>query len=215
MKSVGQILKKRRQNQGMTLKQIHQETKIPEKNLIALEADNYTSLPSATFIKGFISIYAKTLDIDHKKLIAIFRRDSQKKEKAKIIPEGLAKPLNEQSSFWTPRTAMILIISLFFTVFLSYFGFQIKKYFSPPKVVVERPLDGEEIEGEIVKVEGKADKDSSVYINDQLINIDEAGNFFYEFKLFSRENSIEIKAVNRRGKETLIYRKIKMVDKED
>ena len=172
-------------------------------------------MPPSTFIKGFISIYAKTLDLDDKKLIAIFRRDWQKKEKVKIIPEGLVKPLDEQSSFWTPKTAMILIISLFLAVFLSYLGFQIKKYFSPPKLVVEKPLNGDEIEGEIVEIKGRADKDSSVYVNDELINIDETGNFSYEFKLFPGESTIYIKAINRREKETEISREVKAVDKDD
>ena len=215
MKSIGQILKKERQKQGKTILQIHRETKIPEKNLIALETDDYASLPPATFIKGFIQIYAGTLDLDEKKLIAIFRRDWQKKEKARIIPEGLVKPLDGQSSFWTPKTAMILIISLFFAVFLSYLGFQLKKYFSPPKVVVERPLEDEETEEETIEIKGKADKDSSVYINDELINIDETGSFSYEFKLFPGENTIYIKAVNRRGKETIVSRQVKVVDKDN
>ena len=86
MKSVGQILKKEREKQGRTILQIYRETKIPEKNLLALEADKYSSLPSATFIKGFISIYAKALELDEKKLIAIFRRDWKKREEAKIVP---------------------------------------------------------------------------------------------------------------------------------
>jgi len=113
MKSVGQILKKERQKQGKTLNQINRETKIPEKNLIALETDDYASLPPATFIKGFIQIYAKSLDLDEKKLIAIFRRDWQKKEQTKIIPEGLTKPLDGQSSFWNPKTTVVLISSCF------------------------------------------------------------------------------------------------------
>lgn len=213
MKSVGQILKKERQKQGKTLNQIHRETKIPEKNLIALETDDYASLPPATFIKGFIQIYAKSLDLDEKKLIAIFRRDWQKKEQTKIIPEGLTKPLDGQSSFWSPKTAMVLIISLFLIVFLSYLGFQLKKYFSPPSLTVERPLENEKVKEQTVEIKGRANQDASVYINDELININESGNFSYELKLFPGENTIYIKAINRRGKETSISRKVKLVDK--
>lgn len=213
MKTVGEILKQEREKQDKTILQIHRETKIPQKTLEALEADNFTSLPPATFVKGFIRVYAQTLDLEPKKLLAIFRRDWQESEKGEIVPKGLSQPLNPSGFGWTPKTAFILIISTLGLLFLAYIGLQLTRFLLPPKLSLESPLEGQKIEQEMVKIVGQASKDSSVYVNNQLIETDEEGKFSYQLKLFPGENRIEVKAVDRRDKETLLLRTIEAVDK--
>jgi len=210
MKSVGHILKKQREKQGKSLSQINRITKIPEKNLLALEADNYSLLPAPTFVKGFIQIYAKALDLDPEKLVAIFRRDSQKKEQSEVLPQGLT-PITKKT-FWNPKLTISLAIGLLLAVFLSFFGFHLKNYFSPPILLVEKPVDNQEIKEEQVEVKGKTSKDVSVYVNDELINVDAKGEFNYQFKVFSGTNTITVKAVNSRDKETTISRQIKVLN---
>jgi len=48
------------------------ELNIPVKTLTALEQDEYTSLPEATFIKGYYRIYAKLLNVDATSIIQRF-----------------------------------------------------------------------------------------------------------------------------------------------
>ena len=213
MKSVGQILKQARKKKKKTLKQIQKETKIPEKNLKALESDNYAFLPPATFVKGFIELYAKSLDLDSQKLIAIFRRDWQKKEKTEIVPPGIEKSLIQKGFTWSPRLMIFLVVSLILTVFIAYFCFQIKNFFGSPKLVLEKPSENEEFQDKTVLVKGKATKEASVYVDAELVDVDDKGNFTYQLKLAPGENNIEVKAVNRKGKETIIERRVKLVDK--
>jgi len=210
VKTVGEILKKERERQKRTLLQIHRETRIPEKTLIALEDNDFTSLPPATFIKGFIQIYAKSLGLNSKRLIAIFRRDWQKRRKTEVVPQGLTKPLNKL--VWTPKMTTFLIIGFIFVPFLGYLAFQLKNFFSPPPLVIETPLENEQIKEKSVAIKGKTEKDASVYVNDKLINIDEEGGFSYQLKLFPGENMIIITAVNRRGKQTSISRRIQAIE---
>jgi cytoskeletal protein RodZ len=215
MKSVGQILKQERKKQKKSILQIHRETKIPEQNIIALENNNFASLPPATFVKGFIQIYAKNLGLDEKKLIAVFRRDWRKKEKTKIVPEELKDSLTRQKFVWSPKMTLILATSFFLTIFIAYLGFQIKNFFSPPKLTIEKPQENEQIRGKTIEVKGETDKGASVYLNDELINPDEKGSFTYELKVFPGENTITIKAVDRREKQTTIERQITVIDKEN
>lgn len=211
MKTVGEILKSKRKEQKKNWPQISRETKLSPRILKALEENDFDSLPPVTFIKGFIKIYAQNLGLETAKILAVFRRDWQEKENKKIILSEVDNPLNKKGLNWTPKTTFILLISFLITLTLSYLVFQLNSFFQPPKLVISSPLVNQKITGQTVKVIGQTDKDASVYVNNQLIETDK-GKFSYQLRLFSGETTVEVKAVDRRGKQTLISRKL-IIDK--
>lgn len=213
MKTVGEVLRNERLRQKKTLRQLYQQTKIPEKTLKALEEDDYSQLPSATFIKGFIKIYAQSLNLDKDKLLAVFRRDWEKQEERKILPKGLARPL-DRLSFWNPKTGLILIISFIVTIILIYFGLQLKNFLLPPSLVLTTPEENQKIDKEEITVAGKTNKDASLTINGQTVSLDDDGSFSYQLKALPGEKTIIVVATNRHGKKTTIQRTIEVIDKE-
>lgn len=68
----GEYLRQIRMSQKKELSDIAQELKIPEKQLMALEKDDYNALPEAPFIKGYYRAYAKFLHVDATALIHRF-----------------------------------------------------------------------------------------------------------------------------------------------
>ncbi len=68
----GEYLRQIRLSQKRELSDISRELNIPERHLIALEADDYKILPEPAFIKGFLRSYAKFLGTDADKLIYRF-----------------------------------------------------------------------------------------------------------------------------------------------
>ncbi|MBI5492962.1 MAG: helix-turn-helix domain-containing protein [Deltaproteobacteria bacterium] len=64
MEDPGENLKRERERRGVTLKQMHEATKVQTKHLEALEADDYSSLPHPAFVRGFIKSYCKVLGLD-------------------------------------------------------------------------------------------------------------------------------------------------------
>lgn len=214
MKTVGEILKKERLKQKKTLNQLHRQTKIPEKTLVALEEDDYSHLPSATFIKGFIKIYAQSLGLDQEKLLAIFRRDWEKQEEKKILPKGLVKPLNEQS-FWTPSTGLILIFTIITTIILFYFGFQLKNFLLPPSLSLTTPTEDQKIDQPEIAVAGKTSKDASLTINGQTVSLESDGSFSYKIKALPGKNTILVMATDRHGRRTTVQRTVEVIDKEN
>lgn len=213
MKTVGEILKQERIKQKKTIAQLHRQTKIPEKTLVVLEKDDYSQLPSATFIKGFIKIYAQNLGLDEKKLLAVFRRDWEKQEEKKILPKGLAKPLNRQS-FWTPSTGLILILSFIAAIILFYFGFQLKNFLLPPSLVLTAPTEDQKIDKREFTVIGKTNKDVNLTINGQTVSLENDGSFSYKLKALPGEKTIVVIATDRHGKKTTIQRTVEVIDKE-
>lgn len=62
--SIGEELKRARQEQKLSLEEISLATMIREKYLAAIEADNWDVLPSAVQQKGFVRSYARAVGID-------------------------------------------------------------------------------------------------------------------------------------------------------
>jgi cytoskeletal protein RodZ len=213
MKSTGEILKAERLKQDKTLVQLREITKIPEKQLKALEEDDYTSLPPATFAKGFIKLYSEALGLPVDQMLAIFRRDRQEKKKNEIIVGSLDDPNNKQFFRWTPKVTAGAIVATLAIIFLGFCGWQIYKFLLPPKLSIIQPIDNQEVKEGVVEIKGVASENASVYINDQLINLDDKGSFSYRFKLFPGDNVITISATDRRGKKTTLIRHLKLVDK--
>lgn len=65
----GERLKQERQDQGLSLESVHEATNIPLDALRAIEEGYTVRTLSAFYLKGFIKIYAKYLDVDVNQLI--------------------------------------------------------------------------------------------------------------------------------------------------
>ncbi len=60
---LGEFLKQRRIDKNYTLEKLSQKTKISVNILKALECNDYDHLPSAAYIKGFVTSYVKVLGV--------------------------------------------------------------------------------------------------------------------------------------------------------
>lgn len=70
MFSVGEALKRARQERGLDLATVAIETKISARYLEAIESDNRKVLPSGFFYKSFVDQYAKWLSLDTREIDA-------------------------------------------------------------------------------------------------------------------------------------------------
>jgi cytoskeletal protein RodZ len=68
----GEYLRQLRSIQRRELSEVARELNMPERQLIALEADDYKSLPEPAFIKGYLRAYARLLGTDAGNLIHRF-----------------------------------------------------------------------------------------------------------------------------------------------
>lgn len=68
----GEYLRQIRVSQKKELAEVAAALKFPEKQLIALETDDYNALPEAPFIKGYYRSYAKYLGVDVSPVIQRF-----------------------------------------------------------------------------------------------------------------------------------------------
>lgn len=64
MPSVAEQLRQARQEQGLTVDQVADVTKIRTDHIRALEGGNYDVFPAPVYVRGFVRTYADTLKLD-------------------------------------------------------------------------------------------------------------------------------------------------------
>jgi len=204
MKTIGEYLKEARVKKRFSQEKIAKETKIKEDFISSIEKENWESLPEFPIVVGFVKGIAKFLKVDERQAVALLRRDYP----PKVLPVN-PKPDVSRTFTWTPRLTFILGITIVALVILGYLGFQYSNFIRPPKLFVERPLEGEVVKEEKLTVFGRTDPDVTVKVNNQPVLVEDDGTFETEIEIFEGTEEIVIKAVSRSGKETTVQRKIK------
>jgi cytoskeletal protein RodZ len=63
-RGIGERLERRRLERGLTLREVEEATKIRTRYLEGLEREDYTQLPDAVYVRGFLKTYADYLGLD-------------------------------------------------------------------------------------------------------------------------------------------------------
>ena len=75
MESVGEMLRRIREEEGLSINEISERTRIRTEYLEALEEDRHEVFPARTYVVGFLRLYAKALDIAEEDVLRSFRED--------------------------------------------------------------------------------------------------------------------------------------------
>ncbi|MBU1326958.1 helix-turn-helix domain-containing protein [Patescibacteria group bacterium] len=207
MKTVGTILKDARCAKGITLQQVEEATKIRQKFLRSIEADDLQSLPSLAYAKGFVKNYGEYLGLSAENVLAFFRRQTQDVSKSSILPVGMANPMNASLFQLTPGKFLTIVAVCLVGSFLVYLGIQYRDLQRPPALVVDSPYDKIISVEQRVDVVGRTDSDATVTVNGVGVLVRSDGKFFDQIPLSPGENTIVIVATSRHGKNTTVERK--------
>ncbi|MBF0465827.1 MAG: helix-turn-helix domain-containing protein [Nitrospirae bacterium] len=95
---IGDYLKKLREENGVSLEEISSRTNIKISYLSALEYEDYSALPSELYIRGFITSYVKSLELDPAEAVSIYTGNggNGKKPRKKAQLPQCVKPLKFQ-----------------------------------------------------------------------------------------------------------------------
>ena len=105
-KTIGEVLRLARTNQGLTLEELHKKTEIQLDMLEAMEADDFDQLPSPFYTRSFLRKYAWAVELDDRIVLDAYdsgsmityeevdldedeltgRRRSSKKSKTSFLP---------------------------------------------------------------------------------------------------------------------------------
>jgi cytoskeletal protein RodZ len=203
MKTIGDYLKEARIRKKYSKERLEKETKIKKGFIDAIEKEEWARLPDSSVVTGFVRSIANALGLIPERTLAILRRDYPSKKVA-VNP----KPDLKTKFSWSPKhTFIVAIISVLFIVG-GYLSFQYVNFVRPPALTVVSPQDGEIVKTREIVVSGKTNPEAVVKVNNQPFLVGDDGGFSGTLEVYEETFEVEIKAISRSGKETVIIRKI-------
>jgi len=226
-RGLGKTLSSARAKKDISLEKAEVDTKVRLKYLEALEKDDYLNMPPDVYNIGFLTRYAEYLGLNVKKCVNTFLEEKKVqeqikknkfsfiKEKNMLLNPGNPEKFRHRLKFVvTPQMFVSLLVALVVVGILGYIWFQVKSFAAAPELELNNPAEQIVVSTDTIDVVGKTDPTAILSINDQLVSIDEEGNFKQAVKLNKGINEIEIKAQNKAEKETVKTIKILVVSEK-
>jgi cytoskeleton protein RodZ len=76
LRSIGQTLREARESQGLSVEEVATRLRLMQRQVDAIESDDFASLGQPVFARGFVRNYAKLLELPHDALLARMAGDS-------------------------------------------------------------------------------------------------------------------------------------------
>lgn len=131
--TLGQYLRNERKRKDLTVDELHAKTGINRSVLHALEHDLRQELPADVFVRGFIKLYAKTLNLDPQYALNLLHsRGSIQKEQEAIGSKDLlsSESLAESPLFTRKKLLFCLLLVLFGILAYVVYRYQPMKDFN-------------------------------------------------------------------------------------
>lgn len=191
MKRASFLLQTTRLDREFTLDEISKKTKIPLHYLQAFESESVANFPNEPYCSLMLREYASFLGLNQDEVVSVFRRDYAKK---------VALDTKKISMFsFTPQFTSTAIITLLIILFSSYLIFEYIKFNRPPNLSVNWPTSY----SKIVEIKGITDVESTIKINQELVVVDQNGNFVKKLELATSEAKIVVQSTSPAGKTTV------------
>ncbi len=131
---LGTLLKKARQNEGLTIDQIQEETKIRKKYLLAMEENNFDVLPGTVYLKVFVKGYARLVDLNYQALLDNYPVLHQEEEKLDSTADqeylGSTNLKRGPAKYTTYKNIFKWVVLVFFAFVLILGGVFAYQYFT-------------------------------------------------------------------------------------
>lgn len=123
----GAILAAARAEAKLSLGEVADKTRIPQRHLVAIEAGDYFLLPSRTYAVGFSRTYARLLGLDEREITAQVRLDLDAGETQGPLRPDRFEPgdparVPSRRLAWFSALAVALLVVGAFTFYRSYFS---------------------------------------------------------------------------------------------
>jgi len=196
----GEKLQQARVEKGLSLEDVARATKIKTQFLSYIEDGEYQKLPSPSYAHGFVRNYARFLELPDEEILALFRREFDEDKAYRILPKGLEEKQEFPLFKFKIRQAVALsvVVLLFFSGYLLW---QYRDAFLNPPLEITSPKTGTVLSSQI-KVAGKTDPNTTVYVDKDAVAVDQDGNFQKVINVFPGKTTITVEAVNKFSKQT-------------
>ncbi len=121
--SIGRILREARERLGMSVEEVANQVKFAPRQVLSLEADDFTHLPEIAFVRGFVRSYAKVLHLDAQQLLTLLpehKSVAEKIEPASVeAPFSEAMTLRQHNMLWLGAALLVALVTTGFALWQS------------------------------------------------------------------------------------------------
>lgn len=121
MREIGELLRRTREEKGLSLKDVQVETKIRIRYLEALERGDDSAVPGEVYFRGFLRTYANFLGLDGQELAARYRALKEAERASQAVP-----PAPRRRAVRAPRALPVtaLVLLLLAALFSAWWAWQ-------------------------------------------------------------------------------------------
>lgn len=202
-KSLKDIILERVETKSLNLEKIFQNTGIPKHYIETILSGEWHKLPAAPYTKGYFKKLEDALGFETGFLWSIYKNE------AEIQSSGAEDKLPENryaikniSYKWIWPVLVVVAIGIYLGINASHLiGRPILKISNPLQATLVTNLGNFTLEGE-------ADSNDKLFINENEVYIDKSGHFQENYNLQPGLNTFEIIAKRFLGKETRVVKQI-------
>lgn len=142
METIGEILRNKRLEKGLTLEDVSNLTKVRKKYLEALESGNYNEIPGKVYVKSFLKIYSDFLGLDRFYVLKRYQSEIVPEENI-VIPPTYYMPVNNKVTTKSSRTRTLLyVIAIIISVVLIIWGInRIRSSYVPSNITNNETIE--------------------------------------------------------------------------
>lgn len=206
-KSIGDQLRSTRLQKSWSVEEVSNRLKIKPEYILALEDEDYTSLPGGIYGKIFLKKYTNLLGLDYKNLVRNFVSDRNiyANEEDDVFSKKVVK---KHKLIIFPNIFRNIMVVLAIVTCVLYLGIYLKKITAAPNLVITDP-SGNQVQKEMsINILGETEPESEVAINGQAVLIDKSGLFSQSIILKKGVNIIVVKAKKKYSREQTVTRQI-------
>ncbi|MGJ8681176.1 RodZ domain-containing protein [Paraglaciecola sp.] len=142
----GEILKKAREAANLSTQDIASKVRLKNTLIEELEQDNYDINISLTFIKGYLKLYAKQVNVSESEIVDAFEKhNTQKKEPAKL--QSFSRKFSHQANDDKLMLVTYLIVAVVIALVVVWWFQQsdgenkVSSFLSSPATTVEQKVE--------------------------------------------------------------------------
>ncbi|MEY4723459.1 MAG: hypothetical protein RLZZ324_972 [Candidatus Parcubacteria bacterium] len=215
--SVGTLLRSAREELGLSVRDVSLKTKIPEKYLALVEADNHDVMVDDVYTKIYLKAYGKFLGFESADLVDHYNKERMRLGIPVRAPERAdrhpTREVDSKALVVTPKVMQIAALALVAAGLLGWFGFELKKIVAPPDIALSSPRDGFITYDRTIAVEGVTDSEVSLQINGKDVSPDQSGKFRDSLNLQEGVNVITVTGTKTHSKPMTVERRVIVLPK--
>lgn len=116
MESVGQYLRRQREERGMSIEELARATRVPAAHLERIEGDQFDELPGEVFARGFLKSYARAVELPDDEVLA---RYTASRRVAWVTPLPISSPTKPARGRRFGVAIAFVLLLILFTLALS------------------------------------------------------------------------------------------------